>query len=366
MPPKNADSRRDNFSAQVIRILAERSGGRCAICRAPTWGPHDSDFKATNVGQAAHITAAAPNGPRYDAYMSPKTRSSALNGMWLCGNCHHIIDHNVDEYTVERLKEIKKKAENDAKAKLGVAAITKEVPQDNSAITIATSASAVMDIRKVKTQLEDRMQEKSLTDPSDFLEQLKYIDVVNDTYLPAVGSELVRFYRLLVTFDSDQHTWLQVIRLLKEITKVYLSLLTQKDVDGTCAIINHMMVSIPKRSSSKDHKRQYESAIAFLKEFGQHLERKRKDLSNTAKDSLIQLSENARPKRQGKDEIDASGTVDDYYDGEVHKFQAVEGTDEPSDWTFISTMCNLVESTDEEQKVKEESLEEQGFVTYVI
>lgn len=361
MPPKRStDSRRDNFSAQVVRILAERSGGRCAICRAPTWGPNDSRFKSTNIGQAAHITAAAPGGPRYDENLSPQSRSSALNGIWLCGNCHNKIDKNVEEYPVKRLHEIKKKAENDARLALGVAPIEKDASHDQSPITVATSANAIMEIRKVKVIVEDLIKEKSQQKhPYDLLEQLKYINVHHDSYLPAVGSELIQFYWRLVTLDIDQHTWLQVVRLLDEITAVYLSSLTQSDVNTVCAIINHMTTK--KRRSSKDEKDQYQSAISFLSRLGKQLE-KRTDLSNTPKDSMKQLSENVKPKRYGGDETDAGS---DYYGNEVHKFQAVEG-DEPTDWEFISAICGLAELTDEERKIKEQHLEEQGFITYVI
>jgi len=358
MPPKNAaESRRDNFSAQVIKILAERSGGKCAICRAPTWGPNDCQYKSTNIGQAAHITAAAPGGPRYDPNLSSKSRSSALNGIWLCGNCHNIIDKNVDEYPVQKLQDIKKKAEGEAKAELGVATHKKKTSRDDSAITIATSASAIMEIRKVKTLLGDLIQEKSQTDPDDLLEKLKYINIVSDSYSPAVGSELLQFYKRLVTFDSDQHTWLQVVRLLDEITTVYLSSLTQNDIDIMCATIDHMIVNKPKRPH-KGQKEQYQSIVAFLSKLANQL-KTRRDLNNRAMDNLKQLLENVRPKRQGKDEPDAG-------DDEIYKFQAVEGVDEPSDWPFISAMCELAELTDEERRMKEESLEEQGFITYVI
>lgn len=358
MPPKNTDLRRDNFSAQVVRTLSQRSGGRCAICRASTWGPSDSRYKSTNIGQAAHITAAASGGPRYDVNMTPQTRSSALNGIWLCGNCHHIIDNNVEDYPVKKLQEIKRKAEADAKAMLGVAT----AQQDHSPITIATSANAIMEIRKVKTLLDDLIKEKSQKDPTDLLEQVKYIDIVNDTYLAEVGSELIQFYKLLVTFDSDQLTWLQVVRLLDEIATVYLSSLTQNDIDGTCAIVDWMMVKKSTKLSSKDLRMQYESATAFLTKLAKLLEEKRKDLDNTAKNNLKQQSAKVKPKRQGKDEPDVGG----HFGNEVYKFQAVEGADEPSDWTFISTMCDLIESTDEEWKLKKESLEEQGYITYII
>lgn len=363
MPPKNADSRRDNFSAQTIRIIAERSGGRCAICRAPTYGPRDIDYKSINVGQAAHITAAASGGPRFDPNMSPQRRSSALNGMWLCGNCHHIIDTNVKEYPVEKLLKIKRDAEADAREALGVAAIEKTVSHDSSPIVVATSANAVMEIRKVKTQLKDMIQAKSKTHPNDLLEKLKYIDVINDPYLPAVGSELLVFYMRLVAYDNDHLIWLQVVRLLDDIIKAFLISLTQNDVDLMCGIVDQMLTKLPKKSNNKDQKEQYESTVAFLKQLARKLEKERQDLTNTAKSSLKQLSENARPRRQGKDETDAP---DEYYGDEVFKFQAMDGADDSSDWVFISGMCELVDLNDEDQKVKEDGLEELGFITYII
>ena len=363
MPPRNTvDSRRDNFSAQVVRTLAERSGGKCAICRAPTWGPNDSQFKSTNIGQAAHITAAAPGGPRYDPNISPQTRSSALNGIWLCANCHTIIDKNVQEYPVEKLRDIKKKAESEAKAELGVAAKKRDALHDNSPITIATSATAIMEIRKVKASLKDLMQDQEpQTHPSDLLEKLKYINVVNDSYLPVVGSELVQFYKLLVIFDSKQHTWLQVVRLLDEITTAYLPSLTQNDIDATCEIIAHVMENQAKRPS-KDRKEQYQSTVVFLSHLAQRL-KERKNLKNTAADNLKQLLENVRPKRKALDETD---TGDIFGNQTTVKLQTIEGAGEPNDWTFISTMCDLHKLTDEERRMKEEMLEKEGFLTYII
>jgi len=373
MPPKQAqDTRRDNFTAQVVKILAERSGGKCAICRATTWGPNDSQFKATNIGQAAHITAAAPNGPRFDPKMSPERRSSALNGMWLCGNCHQKIDKDVNEYPVQKLLKLKQDAEENARKELGVAPAQAPQSRDDSPITIATSASAIMEIRKAKSALQDLTQGyDKYSEATDILEQLKYINVEDDNYLPEVGTELLQFYRLLVIYDTTQSTWLQVIRLLKEVSNTYHTTMSQDDVDTACRIVSHMI-----NNNVQCSKMQSQSATAFLTTLARQL-KDREDISNTAQDELLTVKANTRPQRRnpkrggndstdggndsadgGKDSTDSESSGD-----EAYKYQAVEESDE---WQYILTMCELVGLSDDERHLKEASLEEKGNITYVV
>ena len=79
-----------------------------------TSGPHDDPTRATNIGVAAHITAASPGGPRYDPAMSEGGRSSAENGIWLCQNCAKLVDSDTTCYTVEVLQLWKHRAEEKA------------------------------------------------------------------------------------------------------------------------------------------------------------------------------------------------------------------------------------------------------------
>ena len=111
-------SRRDNFSTSVTNILARRAGGKCSMCKRATFGPNDDPHKAICIGQAAHISAAAPDGPRYDPKMTVEERTSAKNGLWLCSNCHLLIDRNPKEYPIERLNAIKREAEEGAKQEI--------------------------------------------------------------------------------------------------------------------------------------------------------------------------------------------------------------------------------------------------------
>ena len=63
-----ANTRRDDFNQAIIRLLRERAGNTCSNpdCEVVTAGPNGASDKTTNIGVAAHITAAAPNGPRYN------------------------------------------------------------------------------------------------------------------------------------------------------------------------------------------------------------------------------------------------------------------------------------------------------------
>lgn len=85
----------DDFSDPVKRALASRVGNLCSNpkCRALTSGPQEDPAKAVNLGVAAHITAASPGGPRYDAEILPDERSGPANGVWLCQNCAKLWRH---------------------------------------------------------------------------------------------------------------------------------------------------------------------------------------------------------------------------------------------------------------------------------
>ena len=87
---------RDDFAEQVKRTISARTGGVCSNpdCRAPTSGPQDDPARALNLGVAAHITAAAPGGPRYDPSLTADARCDADNAIWLCQNCAKLVDND--------------------------------------------------------------------------------------------------------------------------------------------------------------------------------------------------------------------------------------------------------------------------------
>src|SRR5439155_241792 len=107
---------RDEFPKPVVETLAKRVGNRCSNpgCRKRTSGPHTEDDKALNVGVAAHITAASPGGPRYDASLTQEERRSIGNGIWLCQSCAKLVDNDESRYTKLLLVKWKQDAEQDA------------------------------------------------------------------------------------------------------------------------------------------------------------------------------------------------------------------------------------------------------------
>lgn len=112
-------SKRDDFSKPVVRQIAQRAGYRCCnpSCLRPTIGPDGGSDKAS-IGVAAHITAAAEGGPRYDPGMRPDERSAAENGIWLCQTCSRLVDVDTTSHLTEQLREWKTLGE--MRAYLGV------------------------------------------------------------------------------------------------------------------------------------------------------------------------------------------------------------------------------------------------------
>lgn len=112
---------RDDFSERTRRGLASRVGWRCSNpgCRALTVGPSSNPERHVNLGVAAHITAAAPGGPRFDSALTPARRRSSENGIWLCQGCAKLIDSDPEQHTVGTLRFWKHDSEELTRVSLG-------------------------------------------------------------------------------------------------------------------------------------------------------------------------------------------------------------------------------------------------------
>lgn len=104
---------RDDFPMPIKELLAKRVAFLCSqpSCGQLTSGPQLDPTKFMNVGVAAHITAASPEGPRYDPNLTPEQRRSAHNGIWLCQTCGKLVDNDPTRYSSETLHEWKMRAE---------------------------------------------------------------------------------------------------------------------------------------------------------------------------------------------------------------------------------------------------------------
>ena len=120
----------DDFKASVRNAIAARVGYRCSNpkCRALTVGPAFDSGRGIRLGQAAHIKAASPKGPRYDAEMSSEDRTNPDNGIWLCCACARLVDVDPLRYPEETLRKWKHEAENEALRLLGQPAAVSEKP----------------------------------------------------------------------------------------------------------------------------------------------------------------------------------------------------------------------------------------------
>jgi hypothetical protein len=111
---------RDDFTNATKELLAARVGFRCSNpgCRQATRGPQADPAGTVNIGVAAHITAASPDGPRYDPSLTPEQRRATDNGIWLCQNDGKLVDNDAVRYTVDCLRSWKVAAEQAAAREL--------------------------------------------------------------------------------------------------------------------------------------------------------------------------------------------------------------------------------------------------------
>lgn len=110
---------RDDFSSAVKLTLAKRVNYCCSICDSQTTGPKTGSDDSFSIGKAAHIKAAAPGGPRYDATQTPEERGSIQNALWACATCADEIDRDEGAYPVDKLYQLKRAAEQRARARVG-------------------------------------------------------------------------------------------------------------------------------------------------------------------------------------------------------------------------------------------------------
>ncbi|MGR6520918.1 ABC-three component system protein [Rhodococcus erythropolis] len=100
------NSLRDRVPHAQEKVVISRSGNKCAYpdCGLDlTIDPQSAGDQPKATGKVAHIAAASPGGPRYDASMTPTQRSSAGNLVYLCGPHHDVIDSQLEYHTREFL-----------------------------------------------------------------------------------------------------------------------------------------------------------------------------------------------------------------------------------------------------------------------
>jgi len=104
---------RDNFLMPVKRELALRAAHFCSNphCLKLTAGPRRGSDRGLGTGHAAHICAAAPDGPRYESTQTEAERCAIENGIWLCRECGDIVDKDAAGYPADLLRTWKRNHE---------------------------------------------------------------------------------------------------------------------------------------------------------------------------------------------------------------------------------------------------------------
>jgi hypothetical protein len=104
---------RDDFSRQTVMDIARGVGYRCSNpeCTRPTVGANAAQDGIVTIGVAAHIYAASPGGPRYNAAQTREARRARENGIWLCQNCGRLVDADAQKFTIDVLTDWKRVAQ---------------------------------------------------------------------------------------------------------------------------------------------------------------------------------------------------------------------------------------------------------------
>lgn len=101
---------KNEFNKGVKESVAKAAAYCCSMCRRSTLRPIQGSLTETHyIGTIAHISAKSEGGPRYRSELKAEERISADNALFVCWNCHHIIDDKSSEhlYTEAWLKSLR-------------------------------------------------------------------------------------------------------------------------------------------------------------------------------------------------------------------------------------------------------------------
>mgnify|MGYP003618570216 FL=1 len=154
-------SNRDDFTQKTKDELAKRVAWLCSNpnCRRATIGAKSGSEGAIITGIAAHITAAAPGGPRYDPALSPDQRKNITNGIWLCSNCSILIDRDEDAFSVSRLNDWKRTAESQSFAAIAGSSIDAQLLRK---ISVEMDEDDLKIIRSLSLPQDDDLEEVTM------------------------------------------------------------------------------------------------------------------------------------------------------------------------------------------------------------
>ena len=204
MPKKN----RDEFLEKTKLRIAKRAGWLCSdpSCRRETIGSNSDGDGEINLGTAAHICAAAPDGPRYDQNQTLAQRCSPGNGIWMCRLHGTAIDAKDSQFTVELLHEWKAQAQKDSWRRV----LYNDVPhspaaqapiEDQLGSRLRAAAAADLDVFRLldkwpSTAIALTLEVDGLSDPVSALTLATALTTLDDLILiapPGMGKTTTLF-----------------------------------------------------------------------------------------------------------------------------------------------------------------------------
>lgn len=151
-------SNRDDFTQKTVATLAKRVAWLCSNpkCRRATIGAGSGDEKVIITGVAAHITAAAPGGARYNSALTSDQRKDISNGIWLCSNCSILIDRDESAHPVHLLNEWKREAEEQSFSAIAGSSIDAQL---TGKILVELDEADLQKIRSLSLPNEETLEE---------------------------------------------------------------------------------------------------------------------------------------------------------------------------------------------------------------
>ena len=126
------------LSIKTNRMLWGRAASRCSLpeCRRELVLDSIDTDDPSLVGEAAHIVAEQPDGPRGQSILTAEQRNTYANLILLCNVHHKQVDDQVNHFTVERLASIKTDHENWVRSSLAGFSSLKQEEDERWAVPV--------------------------------------------------------------------------------------------------------------------------------------------------------------------------------------------------------------------------------------
>ena len=159
-------AKKATISKRDERLLHTKSGNRCAKCNTILV------VRTVCIGENAHIYGEKPDSARYDASKPAEYVNSETNLIFLCCNCHKIVDSDEFLYPIEMLFSMKKEHEKKVVKALQQGSIdyTFVELQAITDFLIRGSGKSAGDFDYKLLRLPDKIMKNQLTDVQGYID----------------------------------------------------------------------------------------------------------------------------------------------------------------------------------------------------